>query len=40
MNSKTQLNKEAINDPNPQTVDSVVLSKKKNAASVKRKDEV
>lgn len=41
MNSKTQLNKEAFNDPNPQVVDSVVLGKKKNSvAALKKKDEV
>jgi hypothetical protein len=42
MNSKTLLNKEAINDPNPQVVDSVVLSKKKSQsnATIKKRDEV
>jgi hypothetical protein len=42
MNPKTQVEKEAFNDPNPQAVDSVVLGKKKNslAAAIKKRDEV
>jgi hypothetical protein len=39
MNSKTQVNREAINDPNPQNVDSVVLGKKKNSSvAIKKRD--
>ncbi len=41
--SKTLVNKEAINDPNPQTVESIVLGRKKNSlglTTIKKKDEV